>query len=320
MLSVFTRRPASGVAIGETVDPTLLLPAAGAVLWVDLAAPTEDELRILSDVFHLHPLSVEDARSAIQFPKVETYPGYLYLVLHGIDVEEEDHVATRDIDFFVGPNYLVTVHDGGSRSIARLRRVCSEHDHILSEGPVALMHRIVDLMVDNYSPAMDGIERRIDELEEQAFLGQERMIRQVLALRRDLAFMRRVLVPQRDAIARLARREFPSIGDEMAYRFRDVHDHVVRLADEVILFQERLTGILDVNYAVVSNRLNEVMKVLTVMSTIFLPLTVLTGMWGMNVPLPYFAGGERTQFWWVLAMMSTISLAMIVVFRRRGWL
>ena len=112
----------------------------------------------------------------------------------------------------------------------------------------------------------------------------------MLQLRHELAQMRRVLMPQRDVIGRLARREFPAISDEMAYRFRDVYDHVVRLADEAILFQDRVTGILEVNLASISNRLNQVMKVLTVMSTIFLPLTVLSGMWGMNVPLPHFPG------------------------------
>ena len=111
--------------------------------------------------------------------------------------------------------------------------------------------------------------------------------------------MRRVLIPQRDAIGRLARREFPMITDEMAYRFRDVYDHVVRLTEEAILFQDRVTGILEVNLSTVSNRLNQVMKVLTVMSTIFLPLTVLTGMWGMNVPLPALPRRRAVQFWWV---------------------
>ena len=112
-----------------------------------------------------------------------------------------------------------------------------------------------------------------------------------MKLKRELAQMRRVLIPQRDAIGRLARREFPMISDEMAFRFRDVYDHVVRLTEEVILFQDRMTGVLEVNLASVSNRLNQVMKVLTVMSTIFLPLTVLTGMWGMNIDLPHFPGG-----------------------------
>jgi magnesium transporter len=320
MISVFVRERGGNTKVVEAVQSEWLKPDSGAVVWVDLAAPTPDENRILSDVFHFHPLSVEDAQSALQFPKIEAYPGYLYAVLHGIDVESEQRFATRDVDFFLGPNYLVTVHDGRSRSIAKLRAVCGEHARILSEGPVALMHRIVDIMVDNYRPAIDAIEQRIEELEADAFLGEERMIRDVIGLRRDLAFMRRVLTPQRDVIARLARREFPQIGDEMAFRFRDVYDHVVRMTDESILFQDRLTGVLEVNLATVSNRLNQIMKVLTVMSTIFLPLTVLTGMWGMNIGLPHFPGGDAAQFWWLLALMVAVSVTMVGLFRRLDWI
>jgi len=320
MISVFVREHGGSTKVVEAIEPEWLKPDSGAMVWVDMAAPTPEEARILSDVFHFHPLSVEDAQSALQFPKIEAYPNYLYAVLHGIDVESEQRFATRDIDFFLGSNYLVTVHDGRSRSIARLREVCGEHAHILAEGPVALMHRIVDIMVDNYRPAIDAIEQRIEDLEADAFLGEERMVREVLSLRRDLAFMRRVMTPQRDVIARLARREFPQIADEMAFRFRDVYDHVVRMTDESILFQERLTGVLEVNLATVSNRLNQIMKVLTVMSTIFLPLTVLTGMWGMNIGLPHFPGGDAAQFWWLIAIMVAISAAMIAVFRRRDWI
>jgi magnesium transporter len=127
-------------------------------------------------------------------------------------------------------------------------------------------------------------------------------------------------MPQRDVLGRLARREFAAISDEMAYRFRDAYDHVVRLTDEAILYQDRVTGILEVNLASISNRLNQVMKVLTVMSTIFLPLTVLSGMWGMNVPLPHFPGGEGAQFWWVAGIMVAVAAAMLALFRRNRWM
>jgi len=291
------------------------------MLWVDLAAPTEEETRILADVFHFHPLSIEDARSSIQFPKAEPYPGYLYVVLHGIDVRKgKQAFATRDVDFFIGPRYLVTVHDGEAASIAHLRELCDRHDRLLAEGPVGLFHRIVDSMVDHYRPVMDGLEQRINGLEEEAFTGQSQLARRMLKLRHELAEMRRVLMPQRDVIGRLARREFSAISDEMAYRFRDVYDHVVRLADEAILFQDRVTGILEVNLASISNRLNQVMKVLTVMSTIFLPLTVLSGMWGMNVPLPRFPGDDAAQFWWVAGIMLAIAVGMLAVFRRNRWM
>jgi magnesium transporter len=320
MISVFVREHGGRTKVVDAVRPEWVEPASDTTVWVDLAAPTPDEGRVLSDVFHFHPLSVDDALSALQYPKIEPYPGYLYAVLHGIDVGTEQRFATRDVDFFLGANYLVTIHDGGSRSIEKLRSVCSEHTHILSEGPAALMHRIVDTMVDNYRPAIDAIEQRIEGLEEDAFLGETQMIREVLALRRDLAFMRRVMTPQRDVIGRLGRREFPAIADEMAFRFRDVYDHVVRMTDESILFQDRLTGILEVNLATVSNRLNQIMKVLTVMSTIFLPLTVLTGMWGMNIDLPHFPGGAAAQFWWLFGIMVGISASMMGVFRRLRWI
>jgi magnesium transporter len=288
---------------------------------VDLSAPGDDEFALLNDVFHFHPLSIEDARSALQFPKVEQYPDYLYLVLHGIDSQKGEHgFSTRDIDFFLGRTFLVTVHDGTSRSIERLRVACSQYERLLSEGPVSLAHRIVDAMVDHYRPVAEVVEERIETLEQRALAGRSQLVGHVMRVKRELAQMRRVLIPQRDAIGRLARREFPMISDEMAYRFRDVYDQLVRLTEEVILFQDRMTGVLEVNLASVSNRLNQIMKVLTVMSTIFLPLTVLTGMWGMNIELPHMPGGTGAQFWWIGGIMVVVSLAMLAVFRWNKWI
>jgi magnesium transporter len=305
----------------DHVDPAWLDPSSSTKLWVDLAAPTDDEFLLLNDVFHFHPLSIDDARSALQFPKVEQYPNYLYLVLHGIDSKEGSRsFSTRDIDFFLGRNYLTTVHDGSSRSIQRLREACGQYERLLAEGPVSLAHRIVDQMVDNYRPVTEALEERVETLEERALAGRSQLVAQVMKVKRELAQMRRVLIPQRDAIGRLARREFPMISDEMAFRFRDVYDHVVRLADEVILFQDRMTGVLEVNLASVSNRLNQIMKVLTVMSTIFLPLTVLTGMWGMNIDLPHLPGGAGAQFWWISGIMFAVSTVMLVVFWLNKWI
>ena len=305
----------------EGIEPEWLGPSSPVTLWVDLAAPTDEEFRLLHDLFAFHPLAVDDARSALQYPKVEPYPGYLYIVLHGIDLTKgRSQFATRDADFVLGRNYLVTVHDGQSRSIGRLRELCDQHERILAEGPVALLHRIVDTMVDNYRPAIEALEERLDKLENQAFAGHEQIVRQVIKLKRELSTLRRVILPQRDVIGRLARREFAAIADEMAFRFRDVYDHMARYADEAFLFQERVTGIHEVNLATVSNRLNQVMKVLTVMSTIFLPLTVLTGMWGMNIDLPLFPGGRAVQFWWIAGVMFALVVVMLAFFRRNKWI
>lgn len=306
----------------DRIDPAWLEPASDVVLWVDLSAPTPEAARVLTEVFHFHPLSIEDALSAIHHPKIEPYPGYLYLILHGIDFHDGDQeFATRDVDFFLGRNYLVTVHDGHSRSIVKLRSICDQHEHVLAEGPAAVLHRIVDSMVENYRPEIDKLEKQIDELEEEAVLGRRQsLVGQILAVKRDLASLRRVVLPQRDVVGRLARREYPQITDEITYRFRDVYDHFVRLSEEATLFQERVTSILEAHLSTISNRLNVVVKVLTVISTIFLPLTVLTGMWGMNIELPIFPGGEAAQFWWVCGMIAAIAGVMLALFRRNGWI
>jgi len=321
MLAIYVHQHGE-TTCADQVNPAWLAPESDVTLWVDLAAPTPEEGRLLADVFHFHPLAVEDALSEIHHPKIESYEGYLYLILHGMDFQEEEHwFATHDVDFFLGRNYLVKVHDGHSRSIVKVTAICDEHDRVLAEGPVALLHRIVDSMVDSYRPEIEELEEHMNVLEDQAILGRRAdLVRDILGLKRDLASLRRVVIPQRDAVGRLARREFPMIGDEMAYRFRDVYDQFVRLSDEATLFQDRVTGILEAHLSTISNRLNQVVKVLTVMSTIFLPLTVLTGMWGMNIRLPAFPGGEAMQFWWVAGCMASIAAVMLALFRRNGWI
>jgi magnesium transporter len=322
MISVYVYRNGETRKI-DRIDPTWLDPASGATVWVDVVQPTlEEGQAVLGNTFHFHPLSIEDALSEIHHPKVEPYERYLYLILHGIDFQAGEHrFATRDVDFFLGQNYLVSVHDGGSRSINKVKELCSQHAHILEEGPVALLHRIVDSMVDNYAPELEEIEEQMDQLEDEAILGAgDNLMRPILAVKRDLSALRRVVIPQRDVVGRLARREFPQISSEMAYRFRDVYDHLVRYSDEAAMFQDRVTGILEGYLSAISNRLNRVMKVLTVVSTIVLPMTVLTGLWGMNVSLPHFAGGEVLQFWWVVGIMGAITVGMLAVFRWNRWI
>jgi magnesium transporter len=304
------------------IDRAWLNPASGVYLWVDLAAPSIPESLILSDTFAFHPLSVEDAMAPVEYPKAEAYDGYLYVVLHGIDFRASEHgFATHDIDFFLGPTYLVTVHDGSARSISELRDHCPRNSKILGEGPVALFHRIVDTMVDHYRPEVDKLQDRLDELENEIFDDpRPALVREILDEKRDVSSLRRVITPQRDVIARLARRDFVDISSEMSFRFRDVYDQLVRIADDALLFQDRITGILDAHLSNVSNRLNEVMKVLTVVSVIFMPLTLLAGLWGMNVPLPRFPGGEAMQFWWLLGISAAVIVAMLAVFRRKRWI
>jgi len=306
----------------DRVDPAWIKPESGVSVWVDLDRPTPEEARVLTDVFHFHELAVEDALSELHHPKIESYGDYLYLILHGIDFSASEHCfTTKDIDFFLGAQYLVTVHPGVSRSIGKIGAVCSRDARILGEGPGMLLYRIVDTMVDNYRPEIEKLSERLDELENEVFeKPNTQLARLILNFKKDISSLRQVVLPQRDAVGRLARREFPLISEQLAYGFRDVHDHLVRLSDEAMFFQDRITSILDAHLSAVSNQLNQVMKVLTIIATLFMPLTVLTGVYGMNVPLPHLPGGEGAQFWWVLGIMFAMSGSMLVYFRKKHWI
>jgi magnesium transporter len=176
-------------------------------------------------------------------------------------------------------------------------------------------------MVDDYRPEVEQLEDSLAGLENEVFeKSAPDLIRRILEKKRDVASLRRVVIPQRDIVGRLARREFVDVSSDMALAFRDVYDHLVRFADEAFLFQDRITGLLEAHLSNVNTRLNEIVKVLTVLTTIFMPLTVLTGLWGMNVPLPRFPWGDVAQFWWVVGVMAVSAVSMLALFRFRGWL
>lgn len=321
MLSVLVQRNGR-VERADTVDPAWLRPDAPDVVWVDIEAPSADDGRLLSDVFHIHKLAVDDALAEVHHPKIETYDGLLYLILHGITPGAGDSgFETQDVDFFLGRNFLVTVHNGPSRSISAELHTCALRPDIFADGPAGIAHRIVNRLVDHYGPEVDRIEQRLEAIEEVVFeAGADNPLKDLLGLKRDIAALRRVTLPQRDAIGRLARREFTQITEPLAYRFRDVYDQLVRLTDEAIVLQDYATGLVDAYLSSQSNRLNQVMKVLTVISTIFMPLSVATGLWGMNVDLPILPGGAAAQFWWVAAFMVAVIASMLAMFRRWRWL
>lgn len=321
MLSVLVHK--DGVTrAAEAVDPAWLAAGASEQIWVDIEGPTEADRPLLEDVFHFHELAVDDAIERRHHPKVESYEGFLYLILHEVVPYEQEHEArTQDIDFFLARNLLVTVHTVASPAISLQQSLCVKHNDVLAEGPVALLHRIVDDMVDGYRPSVDILEARLEAIERTVFDDPSaNPLKEILGLKAEVSSLRRLALPERDAIARLARREFGEIPEQMAYRFRDVYDQLVRLTDEAIFLQDRVTGLIEAHLSNQSNRLNQVMKVLTVIATIFMPLTVLTSMWGMNIGLPHFPGGPEAQFWWVSGVMLALSGAMLIVFRWMRWL
>ena len=239
-----------------SIDRAWLAPGSGVYLWVDLASPSIPESLVLSDTFAFHPLSVEDAMSGRHSPKVEAYDGYLYAILHGLEAQPAGQgVDTYDVDFFVGENFLVTVHDGRSAALDELRQHCARTPKIVGDGPVPLFHRIADAVVDGWRPAMARLDESIDALETAVFeKPAPPVVRDVLTAKREVASLRRVLAPQRDAVARLAHRDFVDISTEMSFRFRDLHDHLVRLVDDAALCDDRLAGLFAVGAAAAFGR------------------------------------------------------------------
>ena len=304
----------------------IVVLAVGALAMLQ-ASPSAAQCRPDGDVqFICGPVSPEDLVSVPDSPWVIAAgmedDGYLYAILHGIDFQaDEGEFATHDVDFFVGPTYLVTVHNGHSRSVADMHENASRNPKIMGEGPVALFHRIIDAMVDHYGPEVQKLDDRLEHLENAVFDDPTpEVVRAILHMKRQVGGLRRIIMPQRDVIARLARRDFVNVSTDMSFRFRDVYDQLQRLADDAAMFQDRISGILDAYLTNVSNKLNEVMKVLTIVSTIFMPPTLVAGIYGMNVHLPQFAGGEPVQFWWLFGIMLGVISLMLAFYRSRRWI
>lgn len=321
MIAYYVHRGGSTQQVAE-LDPAWLTPGSDVRVWADVENPTAEDGAILRDTFHLHPLAVADALEQLQNPKVETYPGVLYVVLHGITfTPESDTFETDDTDFFVSREFLVTVHHSPRRSIEEVGRLCVANDVILKEGTVALMHRIIDRMVDHYRPEVDEVEERLDTIEDQVIeCPSTELTRQILMIKRDISQMRRIVLPQRDVVGRLSRREFDIIDQEMSYRFRDVFDQLVRMADSAIIFQERVTGILDAHLASISNQLALSSQRLAAVATVFGTLTVLTGLYGMNVHLPGVDATSPAPFWVIVGFGVVVTGLLLFLFRRKGWI
>ncbi len=292
------------------------------LLWVDLAAPTAEELDRLETDFGLHPVAVQICREVTSQPIIHNYETYLFLALHAVDcAEHEEDVATLEVDIFWGPDFVVTVHRDEVRSIASLRELCDGLPPPVMEcGADFFVHDLVDRIIDNFTPTLERMGSVVEDCEEAIFRRPSDVIlRRLLDLRRAMAYLLRVATAQRDVVGRIVRREFPQItGEALAY-WRDAYDHLVRMVQAVEAQRDLIAATRDAYLSVVSNRMNEVMKVLTIIATIFIPVTFIAGVYGMNFDwMP-----ELNQPWGypaVLGVMAAVAGGMLLYFRRKRWL
>jgi len=300
----------------ETVERLL---ASGEFFWLDLYRPDAADFEILRDVFKVHPLAVEDSEHFDQRAKVDEYEDFVFIVVYGASPDRDRLV---EVHCFYSGRFLVTVHRDDCPAFAELRgRYAQLHES--TPRPSLLLYRVVDGLINSFFPILSAFDDRIDELEDQIFLRtSDDQLQEIFQMKRLLVGMRKAVAPQRDAFASLTSRaaELPGFATEDEHYFRDVYDHLIRISEMIDSYRDLLSSALDVYLSTVSNRLNAVMKQLTIIATVFLPLTFITGFFGQN--FGWLTG--HIQHWGAFVGLGVgIELLALVLlftfFKRRGW-
>jgi magnesium transporter len=306
----------------ELVGP----PPPGHLRWIDLSGQDEDQLELLRARFDFHPLAIEDCAHRDQRPKLEEYRDCLFLVTQGFACPNDklENLNFHELHTFLGEGYLVTVHLEPLPAIENVMRRATLDASLRQRGAAFLYYLIVDRIVDDNFPVLDFIAEEIESIEETVWTEpQRRELERLFAVKRHLLLMRRVLSPQRDVFSHLSKRSDRGIGESTALYFRDVYDHLTRIHEALEVHRDLLANAQEAYLSAVSNRTNEVMKYLTLMSAIFLPLSFLVGFFGQNFrDLPGFPDWTNSDplMFGVLGLCLLTPAVMLALFRRKRWL
>lgn len=295
-----------------------LLEDGVGLVWLDIADPSPDLFNVVLREFGLHPLAVEDALQRHQRPKIDRYDRYDFVVLY--KASWDGSLKATEVDLFLARSFVITSHVGSLEEIDRIWTNVATNPNVLGGTlPGTLLYLLADALVDSYFPVLDTIAERIDRLEGEVFGQGQNVLSQVLELRRALLELRQVMGPERDIFNLLSRRDQPFFDVSLATYFTDVYDHLLRATDMVDIQRDLLAGILEAHLSVVSNNLNQVMKVLTAVATVLMVMALVPGIYGMNYAL--FPSNEWPYgFPLALIIMAGAGLVVIWFFRRRGWI
>jgi magnesium transporter len=293
----------------------------GTTLWLDLTRPDDAELKALREEFEFHPLAIEDASRHHQRPKVDSYGHYYFVVFYCLDIDPQTYQITMlPLYLFIGPNYLVTVHDQPIKQIDETVHRWQSPESPLDQDVGSLVYALLDAIVDDYFPVMDQIADRVEDLEEQIFgKFDEGALESIFRLKKDLLQIRRVVTPERDVLNVMLRRDIPVFDQNDVTYLQDVYDHIIRVIDALDTYRDLLASSLDTFLSVQSNQLNQVVKALTITSIVLMSVALVSGIYGMN--FRYMPELEwRYGYAWALGLMATIALGVIMFFRRIRWL
>jgi magnesium transporter len=314
-------------------DPDTLRKAledTKAVFWLDMNEPTDEEYGLLDDVFGFHPLAIEDTIAYNQRPKIEQYnhtgdtcrEGYFYMVIHGPDLETfKEKLQTKELDMFVSHRYLLTIHERPMKSVAEMvERAKGDPNIALEHGIDMLLHGVLDRLVDHYQPILDWMQEELDDLEDAAMLNPSvDVLTRISGKKRELMGLRRIIGPQRDVLAMLTRGDVPFIREHSRVYYRDILDHLNRAVETIEIDRDLIQGARDIYMSSINNNLNQIMKTLTVISILALPLAVVTSFFGMNfedMPLLHSAAG----LWISMGVTLAIEAVLVFIFLRKRWI
>jgi magnesium transporter len=300
----------------------------GYIIWLDLQDPKEADYKVLENAFGFHPLSIEDCKNFTPIPKIDEFDEYLFLIFHRVvyDKEKED-IAVKEMDFFLGKNYLVSLHEGPSSSIDKMRDKVNSRSSFMSYGADIIIHGIIDLFTEKYIPIINYITEEIEKIEDKVIAKKTgKAMQKIVKMKRNVSEFKRSIMPQRDIISKLAHRKFRFISEKAEMYYMDILDNIVWVHANLESNREMLANIFDAHLSMSSNRMNEtsnrmnrIMQRLTIVATIFMPLTFITGIYGMN-----FKNMPELNWQWgyfvSLAIMLVVGMWMFLYFRKKNLL
>jgi magnesium transporter len=320
-------RPRSAVVEASArAEPRIAELEAGGLTWIHLDAPTADEANTLAERFGWHPLDIEDVLSKRQRPKIDEYAddGYLFAVLHFPVYDKAiQRLNAGELDLFLGPDYLVTLPAVELLPVTRLFRRCEEdeelRDRLFSKGSGRLLYEVLDDLFDYCFPILDKIAHKLDSIEDALFEERaEDVVRDISNVKQEIISYRKIIKPERSTLRLLERRVERFLPEELELYFDDIVDAAERIWDLLDNYKEVVDGLEDTNESVISHRQNDVLRILTVFSVVLLPLTLITGIFGMNVHFPGF--DTAAAFWVIVGFMVATGMGLVAFFRFKRWL
>jgi magnesium transporter len=290
-------------------------------LWLDLVNPSKEEMDILEKVFELHPLTLEDCINTNTRPKIEQFEKYMFIVMHAAaTTPRAQRVRTIELNICLGKNFIITIHQESIKGVEIAVDRAQKNPAMMSKGPDSLLHLIIDSLVDNYLPVLDVMDNKIGSIETQVLKNPtQKTLNNIFAVKKDVMYLRRFIGPQRDTVNFLSKENFQFINPKRRVYFRDVYDNMIFINDSIDTYRDIINGTFDAYLSTISNRTNDIMKVLTIIATIMMPLTLITGIYGMNFRvMPLLA--LKSGFYIISFFMMIIGICMLIYFKRKDWI